>query len=278
MINFDAQILPKKELNLTHQNRAFKYGDAIFDSLKFKNSRIDFIEDHYFRLMSSMRMLRMQIPMNFTLDYYENQILNVLEANNIKGTARIRVTIFRKDGGLYMPENNSISFLIEVESLFLKDYPSYEIELFKDFPIYSGLLSTIKTTNKITNVLAGIFASEYGYQNCVLINEKKNIVEAINSNIFLIKNEKIFTPSLAEGCLNGIIRKKLIEVILKDGKFLVVEKSISPFELLQADEVFLTNSITEIQSVTNYRKKIYDSDITKELVKMFEESKKQKNN
>lgn len=274
MINFDAQILPKNELSLTHQNRAFKYGDAIFDSLKFKNSKIDFIEDHYFRLMSSMRMLRMQIPMNFTLDYYENQILNVLEANNIKSSARIRVTIFRKDGGLYIPENNAISFLIEAETLVLKDYLSYEIELFKDFPIYSGMLSTIKTTNKITNVLAGIFASEYGYQNCVLINEKKYIVEAINSNIFLIKNGKIFTPSLAEGCLNGIIRKKLIEVIRKNGKFSVEEKAISPFELLQVDEVFLTNSITEIQSVTKYRKKTFQSDVTKELVKMFEESKK----
>lgn len=273
MINFDEQILPKNSLRLSSQNRGFKYGDSIFDTLKFEKDKIYFIEDHYFRLMSSMRMLRMEIPMNFTLDYYENQILKVINSNNFKGNVRIRVTIFRKDGGLYLPKNNGISFLIEAETLILKNYESYEIELFKDFPIYSGLLSTIKTNNKIVNVVASIFASEYGYQNCVLLNEKKNIVEAMNSNIFLIKDGMITTPSLSEGCLNGIIRKKIIELIQKIGTYTIEERIVSPFELLKSDEVFLTNSISEIQSVTKYRKKTYAIEITQKLSKAFAESK-----
>jgi branched-chain amino acid aminotransferase len=273
MINFNEQILPKEELSLSYQNRAFKYGDAIFDTLKYENNQIAFLEEHYFRIMSSMRMLRMQIPMNFTLEYYEQEIIKVLEANSLKEKARIRVTVFRNDGGLYLPKTNAISFLMEASFLDLQQHETYEIELFKDFPVYSGLLSTIKTTNKMVHVLASIFASEYGYQNCVLINENKNVVEAMNANLFVIKNGIIITPPLTEGCLNGIIRKKVMELIRKSEKYKVEEKSISPFELLKVDEIFLTNSIIEIQSVTKYRKKNYQTKITEELKGMFEEIK-----
>lgn len=273
MINFNEQILPKETLRLSYQNRAFKYGDAIFDTLKCENNKIAFLEEHYFRIMSSMRMLRMQIPMNFTLEYYEQEITKVLEANSLVENARIRVTIFRNDGGLYLPVTNAISFLIEATSLAIKNQDVYEIELFKDFPVYSGLLSTIKTTNKMVHVLASIYASEYGYENCVLLNEKKNVVEAMNSNLFVVKNDTIITPPLTEGCLNGIIRKKMIELIRKSEKYKVEEKTISPFELLKVDEVFLTNSIREIQSVTKYRKKTYQTNITEDLQSMFEEVK-----
>ncbi len=269
MINFNEQILPKEELSLSYRNRAFKYGDAVFDTLKCENNKIAFLEEHYFRIMSSMRMLRMQIPMNFTLEYYEQEINKVIEANSLMENARIRVTIYRKDGGFYLPKTNEIDFLIEVSTLVLKKYESCEIELFKDFPIYSGLLSTIKTTNKMVHVLASIFASEYDYQNCILINEKKNVVEAMNSNLFVIKGLSIITPPLTEGCLNGIIRKKIIELLQKSEKYSLEEKAISPFELLKVDEVFLTNSISEIQSVTKYRKKNYRTEITEDVRKMF---------
>lgn len=273
MINFNAQILPKENLGLSFQNRAFKYGDAIFDTLKYEQNKIIFLEEHYFRIMSSLRMLRMEIPMNFTLEYYEEQILKVIEVNSLKDRARIRVTIFRNDGGLYLPETNTISFLIEASPLVLKAHESYEIELFKDFPVFSGILSTIKTTNKMVHVLASIFASEYDYQNCILINEKKNVVEAMNSNLFVIKGGVIVTPPLTEGCLNGIVRKKMIELVQRSEKYSIEEKAISPFELLKVDEVFLTNSISEIQSVTKYRKKNYGTNITQELIKLFEAAK-----
>ncbi len=270
MINFNERILPKDTLLLSYQNRAFKYGDAIFDTLKCENNKIAFLEEHYFRIMSSMRMLRMQIPMNFTLEYYEQEITKVLEANSLLENARIRVTIFRNDGGLYLPETNTIGFLIEASHLAIKKHESYEMELFKDFPVYSGLLSTIKTTNKMVHVLASIHASEYGYENCFLLNEKKNVVEAMNSNLFVVKNGIVITPPLTEGCLNGIIRKKMIELIRKSEKYNVEEKTISPFDLLKVDEVFLTNSISEIQSVTKYRKKTYQTKITDDLKNMFE--------
>ncbi len=272
MLNINGRIRSASDVHLTYKNRAFKYGDAIFDTLKFENNQIYFIEDHYFRLMSSMRMLRMIIPMNFTLEYYEGEILKTINNSNYNENARIRVTVYRKDGGLYKPADNEINFIIEIDELVQVKYKSYEVELYKDFPIFSGTLSTIKTNNRIVNVIASIFASENDYQNCILINEKKNIVEAVNANIFLIIGNEIITPALTEGCINGIIRKKVIEILKRDKVYKISETVVSPFELLKADEVFITNSIAEIQSVHKYRKKLYHTEKTQGLVNIFKKS------
>lgn len=269
MINLNGSIIPKENLILSCQNRAFKYGDAIFDTLKYKDGNIIFLEDHYFRLMSSLRMVRMKIPMNFTLNYYNEEILKTISANNFKD-ARIRVTVFRKEGGFYKPSDNNIEFLIEGNELSLKNIVSYEIDLYKDFQVQSGLLSTIKSNNRLINVLAGIYSDEFGFQNCILINENKNIVEAINANIFLIKGDDIYTPTLEDGCINGIIRKKIIEMLERNGSYRIHQRQISPFELLKCDEIFLTNSIVHIQSVRQYRKKEFEISQTVELMKLFE--------
>lgn len=269
MINFNGKIISESAYHAGIENRAFKYGDAIFDTLKYDDGEIYFLEDHYFRLMSSMRMLRMNIPMALTLAYYETEIKKTVSNNDVHKEARVRVSVSRKDGGLYTPDTNDVDFLIEVNEREAKLYDSYEIELFKDFPVYSGLLSTIKTNNRMINVLSSIFSSENNFQNCILINEKKNIVEANNANIFLIKGDKVLTPALTEGCINGIVRKKIIELLADNNDFTIEESAISPFELLKADEVFLTNSITEFQTVNKYRKKIYNTDKTNQIKQLF---------
>ena len=153
MINYNGEIVNFSKEVLTVNNRAFKYGDALFETIKANNSNIHFLEDHYFRLMASMRMLRMEIPMSFTMDYFENELSKTIEANNLQD-ARIRITVYRKDGGLYTPDTNKVDFIIEANPLKEMFKGNYEVDLFKDYFIYSGLLSTIKTTNKLTNVLS----------------------------------------------------------------------------------------------------------------------------
>ena len=270
MINFNGDLIAEENFTLGVQNRGFKYGDGIFDTLKFDEGEVRFLEDHYFRLMSSMRMLRMKIPLDFTLEYYEAQIRETIKVNELAGGARVRVNVYRKDGGFYAPVSNEVNFSIEVNSSIAANHAHYEIELFKDFPIGSGLLSTIKTNNRIVNVLAGIYAKENNFQNCMLINEKKELVEATNANVFLIKGNEILTPPLDSGCVNGIIRKKLIAGLQNHTLFTISETQLSPFDLLKVDEVFLTNSITEIQSVDQYRKKQYGTEKTMLIKELFE--------
>jgi len=261
MINYNQQLIPRQQVSLKISNRAFKYGDAVFETLKVQNSKIIFSEEHYFRLMSSMRMLRMKIPMFASLEFFEDQILRTIVENSLQD-ARVRFSVFRKDGGLYLPKDNEVDFLIEVHPLNVETKESYRVDLFKDFEVSSSVLSTIKTVSKTINVLASIFAHENNLDNCILLNEKKNIVGVTNANIFLIKGKTVYTPSIDQGCLKGIVRNKIIELIKKDVNYTCTETNISPFELLKADEVFLTNSIIGIQNVTQYRKKSYATELT----------------
>ncbi len=266
MINFNGDLIFSENVKLSVENRGLKYGDAIFETVKVQNNKVIFWEDHYFRLMASMRMLRMNIPMKFTLEYFEQEILKTVAVKDTAVSYRIRLTVYRKDGGLYNPKTNDVDYLIDVQENLYQQKATYIIDLYKDFYNYSGLLSTIKTSNRMLNTLASIFADENDFDNCILLNEKKGVVEVINGNIFIVKENVIITPPLTEGCINGIIRKKMISFIKKHPDFLIEEKMISPFDIQKSDEVFITNSIIGIQPVTNYRKKEFSTEIGEKLL------------
>lgn len=269
MINYNGEI-QSSDTTLSNANRGFLYGDGVFETLKIVNNKILFLEDHYFRLMASMRIVRMQIPNNFTLEYLEEQVLNLAKANNCENSARVRLTVFRNDGGFYLPQTRTVSFLIQVSPLNETHYSfsdaMYEVDLYKDFYITKQLLSTIKTTNKMINITGSIFADENDLQNCLLLNNEKNVVEALNGNLFMLIGNLLITPSVEDGCLNGIMRKQVLQVARKIEDVEVLEQPISPFDLQKADELFITNVITGIQPISKYRKKEYKSDLSKVLL------------
>ncbi|WP_299014106.1 aminotransferase class IV [uncultured Polaribacter sp.] len=261
MINFNGELLFKENLKLTSENRGFKYGDGIFETIKVSNNKVIFWEEHYFRLMASMRMLRMRIPIAFTLEFLEKEILKTILIQDNASNFRVRLNVFRKDGGLYTPKTNKIDYLIDVAPTEYTTKDKYHIDVYKDFYNYSGLLSTIKTNNRMLNTIASIFAEENDLDNCILVNERKGVVEVTNGNIFIVKGTVIKTPALEEGCIKGIIRMKVIEMLKKHKEYTVEETSISPFEVQKADEVFITNAIIGIQPVTKYKKKTFKTNI-----------------
>ncbi|OXG00028.1 branched-chain amino acid aminotransferase [Flavobacterium araucananum] len=275
MINFNGNIAAQDDSILT-QNRAFLYGDGVFETLKIVNNKILFLEDHYFRLMASMRVVRMEIPMNFTMEYFEEQVLSLVVQKGISESARARITVFRNDGGLYLPKTNEVSYLIHATPLENTFYGlnegEYEVDLYKDFYVTKQLLSSIKTTNKMINVTGSIFAHENGLANCILVNDTKNVVEALQGNLFMVVGKKMITPPISEGCLNGIMRKQILALAKKVEGIEVLEEIISPFDLQKADELFLTNVITGIQPITKYRKKEFTSNLAHLLVQKLNES------
>ena len=265
MINFNGELLYPENVKISSENRAFKYGDCIFETVKVMHNKVVFWEDHYFRLMASMRMLRMKVPMKFTLEFLEKEILKTIQGIENGTSFRVRLNIFRKDGGLYTPKTNEIDYLIDVKENNYKTKEMYSVDVFKDFYSYSGLLSTIKTNNRMLNTLASIYAKENDLDNCVLINEKKGVVEVTNANIFILKGNIVKTPAITEGCIKGIVRKKVIEIISKNENYSLEETNISPFEIQKADEVFITNVIIGIQPVTNYKKKKFITDFSNKI-------------
>ncbi|KAF2330222.1 aminotransferase class IV [Flavobacterium daemonense] len=274
MINFNGNIA--QEENILTQNRAFLYGDGVFETVKILNNKILFLEDHYFRLMASMRVVRMEIPMNFTMEYFEEQVLKLVQEKNISASARARITVFRNDGGLYLPKTNEVSFLIHAtpleNTLYSINSAVYEVDLYKDFYVTKQLLSSIKTTNKMINVTGSIFAHENGLANCILVNDSKNVVEALQGNLFMLTGKKLVTPPISEGCLNGIMRKQILALAKKIEGIEISEEIISPFDLQKADELFLTNVITGIQPITKYRKKEFTSNLAHLLVQRLNDS------
>jgi branched-chain amino acid aminotransferase len=270
MINFNGNSI-SSDTNLLVNNRAFLYGDGVFETLKIIDNRILFLEDHYFRLMASMRIVRMEIPMNFTMEYFEEQILALANTNGCSASARARITVYRNEGGYYLPKQRSVSFLINCEvlenKLYFNEKKPYEVDLYKDFYVTKQLLSSIKTTNKMINVTGSIFADENGLDNCLMLNDDKNVIEALQGNLFMVLEGKLITPPLSEGCLNGVMRKQILSLASKMEGLEVVEEPISPFNLQKADELFITNVIKGIQSITKYRKKEFENTVANDLVK-----------
>ena len=160
MLNYNGNLVAFDDVKITPNNRAFKYGDSVFETIKVVHGKLVFWEEHYFRLMASMRMLRMKIPMNFTLEFLEEQLLKTVSVNENNKNTRARLSVTRKDGGFYTPNTNEIDFLIESQEIEYSTKASYKVDLFKDFHVYSGYLSTVKTNNKLIHTLASIYAKE----------------------------------------------------------------------------------------------------------------------
>lgn len=270
MINFNGKILD--ESDQLSNNRGFLYGDAVFETLKIVNNKILFWEDHYFRLMSSMRIIRLDIPETYTPEFLKENIIKIHQKKSLTGNSRVRITVFRYSSGKYRPESNTSSFIISSEELKESNYilnnGDYKVDLFKDFYLDNQLISSIKSNNKIINVVASIYSNENGLKNCILLNKDKMVVEFINSNIFTVNQGKIYTPKLSSGCLNGVMRKNLIN-ILRLNSFEVFEEDISTFDLTKSDEIFGTNIIQGLFSVTNYRNKYYSNSISLKILKLL---------
>ena len=271
MFNFNGELLHKNTDFLNENNRGVQLGDAVFEELRIINGDVIFLEDHYLRLMSSMRILRMEIPMNFTMEFMEEEILKLISEDGLRETKQIKFTVYRNTSdNNFSKSDNSISYFITSTTLinpfFVLDDKAYEVELFKDFYKNSSMLSNLDTNNKILNVVGSIYAQENDYQDCLLLNERKQVIEALNGNVFIVKGNQVKTPPITDGCVNSVIRKKIIDIVSKLNEVEFLEESLSPFELQKADELFIANNVNGLVSITKYRKKDFVNTTAKSLI------------
>ena len=271
MININGKLTAAQDAHFAYNNRGLLYGDALFETIKAVHGKLLFWEDHYFRLMASMRILRMHIPLEFTPEYLESQLLETIQAAQLQDSpCSVRLTVYRKGNGRYLPTTQEVGFFAFAKAVthpfYILDTTPYKVELYKDHYANPDLLTTLKTTNKAIHVLGSIYAEENGYDTCLLLNTKKQVVEGLHGNLFVVKGNHIKTPPLEDGCLRGIIRKQLIQIIPLMEEYTFEEAVISPFELQKADELFLTNVIMGIRPITVYRKKQYTHEVAAALL------------
>lgn len=273
-LNLDGSLFFENEKIFSTNNRAFKYGDAVFETIRVVYGEPIFIENHFERLKKGMETLRMKcIPLTF--ENLKEQTIQLIKKNGINEGGRVRITVFRVGEGLYTPLNEKTSYVIEVipikNNLFELNKIGLTIDIYNQIILFNTPLSHIKTTNKIPNILTGIYSKENNLDDCLLINQHNRIVEAISSNVFLYKNNTLYTPAIDEGCIDGITRKKIIEVAYKMN-INVIEGMITASMLLQADELFLTNAVSGIKWVETYRTKTYCNEMTHSILIHFNES------
>ena len=268
MLNYNGNFID--QTNLSFSNRAFLYGDSVFETIKVVKNKVLFWEEHYLRLMSSMRILKIEIPNEFTPDYLENQIKKTNSSISETFSGRVRLTVFREGEGLYLPKSNQASFVInsfQNESiLFETKFKTYKVDIYKDYLIQSNLLSNLKTSNRLINVIGSIYALENGLDNCILLNENKLVTEFLNGNIFLVSDNVVKTPPINSGCLNGVMRNKIIELINKIPLFEILEKDFSAYEIISSQEVWVSNSISGIIPVSQYRNKQFGNSVAKKVI------------
>ncbi|MCB2194762.1 MAG: aminotransferase class IV [Bacteroidetes bacterium] len=260
----------KDEFGLSYKNRAFCYGDALFETMHGNGTEIQFFSDHITRLMYGMDILKMEIPSVIETGHIEKELIKLLHKNKLYQGVRIRLTVFRNEGGKYTPQNNTISYLAETEYIENDHYEINQkglvIDLFKDIKKPANKLANLKSANALLYVMAGLYAKNKDLGDCILLNEHNHLVEGVSSNLFLVKGDTVSTPPLKDGPVAGIMRKQILKIADKYGLKVNHEQSLKESDLLEADEVFLTNSITGIRWVLAYKDRRYFNNISRQFV------------
>ena len=252
-IIFNQQILRKEEFQISIANRAFLYGDGLFESVKIINGKPFNLDAHLKRLFSASLLLHLEI--NVSRNDFQDDIELLIRENKIKKGGNLKILVFRDEGGKYLPENNQASSLIMSETsdknLFSLNKKGLELGLFKTQLKPMNKLSNYKTISALQSVMCSLDARQKGKDDCLMFNTENRIIESANSNIFYVKNNIIFTPQLREGCVDGTMRNCILS--LKDLDYKIVENEVKIGDILEAEEVFLTNAIQGVRWVSHIK-------------------------
>jgi branched-chain amino acid aminotransferase len=267
-INFNGELLHADSKLLTTANRAFRYGDGLFESMRLMKGQLKFADLHAGRLQRGMKALKIDGYSQMDTWFLKDKVEQLASRNKIKH-GRLRLTVYRDSEGLYTPTQNKMGYCLELQPL---DEPRYFlndkgliIDIFTDLPKPTNFLSNIKTCNSLIYVLAGIFKSQNRLDDAFLLNQNGFLCEASSSNIFVWYKSHLYTPALSEGCVEGVMREIIIK-LAKQGNIPFTEAQINPDVLYEADEVFLTNATKGIQWVMGYGVKRYFNRLSKGLM------------
>jgi branched-chain amino acid aminotransferase len=252
-------------------NRAFRYGEGLFETMRMQNGNVPLFDWHWQRMTGDLPYLYFELPVHFTADYLKTQIQKIGQKNKLHQAARIRLTLFKGEGGIWEEPTTSFNWLLQAWPL---PHPSPILNVNGlDIGVYEGgkkscdRLANIKSNNYLLYALAAQYAKKNHWNEAIVLNQYGRICDTTIANLFFIKGNRIFTPALSEGCVNGVMRKYLLEqferhhIDFEEGAYEVAD-------LLEADELFLTNAIQKIRWVKSFGDKSFSNSQT---LKLFQE-------
>ena len=265
----NGQLFREGKAVISPDNRSFRYGDGLFETMRVINGNILLKALHFERLLRGMKLLQFDIPEFFTAVQLEEDIVSLCKKNRIEDRAVVRLVVFRNDGGLYDLEDMRPNYIIQ--GMPLQQYPvaptgdgGLVIDIYPDASKACNIFSEVKSNNFLLYVMGAMYARQNGLGDCLILNQYGRIADATIANVFWIKNRVIYTPPLEEGCVAGVTRRFLLQQLAAAG-YTINEQPLTPDDLLSADEVFLTNAVRGIRAVGKCRNRSYSSSLTKEI-------------
>lgn len=264
---FNGKIFPSSSGVISPENRSFRYGDGLFETMKVLKGGIVNGSFHFQRMFEGLALLEFDIPQSFSEDFLKAEIQRLLSKNKNGDNVRVRINIFRGNGGIFDNENLKPNYLIESWEL-----PGEEglntnglvIDIYTGARKNCDVFANVKSNNFLPYVMAGIFAKKNRINDALLLNIRGNICDSVIANIFLVKSREIITPPLSEGCVAGVMRRWMMERFSLPG-FTISEKVITEEDLGRAEEIFLTNSIRYLRWVGRFRDKSYGNTVAREI-------------
>jgi branched-chain amino acid aminotransferase len=257
------------------ENRSFLYGDGFFETIHAFGTEGKHLQHHVARVVKSAALLAMQLPPFFSIDFLGKEITRLLNKNRIFGSARVRLSVYRNQGGLYAPSDNTVGLLMYAAPLPTDFYPlnskGLVVDVFPDIRKPINMLSPLKSCNAQLFVMAGLHKMNLGVDDCLLINDQNRVVEAISSNLFVVLGKKILTPSLSEGCVAGVMRQVVVDLAKRHSFSIDSNALVEPEMLLDADELFLTNAVSGIKWIVGLRQKRYFGLVGRKLSDLLNE-------
>lgn len=265
-INFNGQIVPEDSKLFSVDSRALRYGDGLFETMLYQEGEIRFLHLHVDRLQRGMQKLQLEQVSMFDAYFIKKITDDLIRKNNMLGQrVRVRLIVFREGGGIYTPVTNKSAFILQVHKLEteVRDKKvGLIVDLFTEVKKPYSDLSALKTNNALVYVLAGNFKRKFEYDDVFILNQEGFLCEALTSNIFVYFDKVLYTPALNQGCVEGIMRKVVMDMAADEG-IPVVEAQINPEIMKKADELFCTNAVQGIQWVMGYKQKRYFNKISR---------------
>ena len=263
-INLNGKIFHRDQALLPADDHSYRYGHGLFETMKFNNGKIILADLHFERLLHGLHVLQITLPKHLTTEKLEKEITALCIKNQLDNGARVRLSISPGNGGLY-DSDDQFTYLIECWSLPADNDKLNEnglvIDIFPDARKSCDIFSNLKSSSHLPYVMAAQFAKKNKLNDCLLLNAHERICDATIANVFWVNDGTIFTPPLSEGCIAGVMRKHLLN-ILPAQEYELKEKECRQPDLEAADEIFLTNAIRGIRWVGSMGHKTYSNKIT----------------
>ncbi len=267
-INYNGTLVPEDTPILTVENRSFRYADGIFETMLYKDGEIRFLPFHIARLQRSMQKIYLDSSQKYDTYFVKSITEELIRKNNMVGQqARVRLIVYREGAGLYTPEMNKPSFVLQVHKIsdVRRDKKvGLIVDLYTEYKKPYSDLSDLKSNNALLYVMAGLYKKKFHYDEVLLLNQEGNLCEALTSNIFVYFDKVLYTPALNQACIDGVMRRVVMDIAAHEG-IPVVEAEINPEIMKSADEIFCTNAVQGIQWVMGYKQKRYFNKISRIL-------------